>query len=68
MLSSEDVEQLYVDLRPIEGTISLVQLVWHSKFSKRRSELFLSHVPILNVSEILLRSCGKLQDILEAKD
>lgn len=34
MLSSEDVEQLHVDLRAIESTISFVQLIWHSELSQ----------------------------------
>lgn len=68
MLSSEDVEQLHVDFRAIECTISLVQLVWHSELFKGWSELLLSNVPILDVSEVLLRSCGEFQHVLETKD
>lgn len=68
VFSSKHIEQLYVDLGAVEGSVPLIKLVLFAKFMQGLFQLVLSNIPILQLPKVLFRSGGQLQDILEAED
>ena len=68
VLPAKHVEELHIDLRTVEGPVSLVQLVLFAEFAKGCLELVLGQVPVLNVPQILLGTGGQLKHVFEAKN
>jgi len=68
VLPAKHVEELHIDLRTVEGAVSLVQLVLFAEFAKGCLELVLGQVPVLNVPQILLGTGGQLKHVFEAKN
>jgi hypothetical protein len=65
MLPPENVEQLQIDLGTIKRTVSLIQLIILAEFEQSLLQLLLRQIPVLDVPEVLLRTRGQLQHILE---
>lgn len=68
MFSSEHIEQFDIDFRAVESSISFIQFIRLSELFKSSFQLRFSLVPIINATQILLRSCGELKLILEPKN
>jgi len=50
MLSSEHVKQLYINFWSVEGTITLIYVIWFSEFVQSQLQLRLSKIPVFNAT------------------
>lgn len=67
VLSAEHIEQLYIYLWSVESPISLIDFVVFPEFNECMFQLLFSHVPILKLAQILLRTSRQFDRVFEPK-